>query len=80
MEKHYRELVWESYEKSKRIATEGSLIGNEDTFAWNLCGINTKESGKFSFKMWIKNSNSLNYIITMTQKETVKTSVHLETM
>ena len=54
MEKHYRELVWESYEKSKRIATEGSLIGNEDTFAWNLCGINTKESGKFSFKMWIK--------------------------
>ena len=59
--------------KSGRIATEVSLIDNEDIFTLNLCDIHTKESSKISFRKWVKNGNSLNNIIMRKGHEWLKT-------
>ena len=54
---------------SEKIATEGSLTDNEDTFTWNLCDIHRKKSSKTSFRKTIKNGNSLNSIAMTTDHQ-----------
>ena len=54
---------------SEKIATEGSLTDNEDTFTWNVCDIHRKKSGKISFRKTIKNGNSLNSIVMTTDHQ-----------
>ena len=54
---------------SEKIATEGSLTDNEDTFTWNLCDIHRKKSSKTSFRKTIKNGNSLNSIVMTTDHQ-----------
>ena len=41
--------------KSQKFSTDSSLRGNGDTLTWNLCDINTKESGIVPLRRWPKN-------------------------
>ena len=58
--------------ENRRLATEGWLIDEEDTFAWNLIDTYTKE---ISIRTWVKNYENGS---SVTQKETVKWSADLE--
>ena len=43
MEKRYRDICDSHTKESEVIATECSLINDEDTFTWNLSNIHSKE-------------------------------------
>lgn len=40
---------------NNKILRESSLRGNGDTFTYNLCGIQTKESGISPLRKWVEN-------------------------